>query len=107
MCSCWFQPEGGGAVGSGLFQGVPVGIPEPFETLPRRGKIELLMTYVGWYGFSHEEESAVSDRVIENRSPEQWMNSIEVKPTLQGVLDGNSVSKNGMEVQQQGHGRDR
>lgn len=76
QCSCWFRPEGGGPVGMGLFQGVPVGTPEPFADLPYRGKIELLITYVHWKGFSLSQESRVSHRVIDGESPDVWMDSI-------------------------------
>ena len=31
MCSCLFQPEGGGRVGITVFQGVPVGTPRAFR----------------------------------------------------------------------------
>ena len=64
MCSCVFQPEGGGPVGVTLFQGIPVGTPEPFADLPSWGKIELLGTYIGWKGFSESERSLVIDRVL-------------------------------------------
>ena len=36
MCSCWFQPEGGGVVGRAMFMGAMDGTPEPFVDLPSR-----------------------------------------------------------------------
>jgi hypothetical protein len=78
MCSCWFQPEGGGPVGMTIFQGVPVGTPEPFADVPYRGKLELLLTYVDWKGFSLSQESDVTHRVIDGKSPELWMDGIDV-----------------------------
>jgi hypothetical protein len=68
MCSCWFQPEGGGRVGMGLFQGVPVGTPEPFADLPSQGKVELLTTYVDWKGFTDVQKRSVINVVLEGES---------------------------------------
>ena len=78
MCSCVFQPEGGGRVGMGIFQGIPVGTPEPFANLPSWGKAELLVTYVGWQGFSDSESSLVHQRVIDGKSLDSWMDGIDV-----------------------------
>jgi hypothetical protein len=77
MCSCVFQPQGGGPVGVNVFQGVPVGTPERFADLPSWGKIELLGTYVGWKGFSESERSLVIDRVLDGGSPDLWMDGID------------------------------
>ena len=86
MCSCWFQPEGGGPVGMTLFQGVPVGTPEPFTDVPYRGKLELLLTFVDWKGFSHSQESDVIHRVIDGKSPDIWMDGIQAEgPTVSTV----------------------
>ena len=52
MCSCWFPPEGGGPVGFTIFQGVPEGTSEPFVRLPESAKVELLVVYVDWDGFT-------------------------------------------------------
>ena len=78
MCSCVFQPEGGGSVGVTIFQGVPVGTPEPFADLPSWGKAELLVTYVGWQGFSDSERSLVFQRVLYGKNPDTWMDGIAV-----------------------------
>ncbi len=78
MCSCVYQPEGGGRVGITVFQGVPVGTPEPFADLPSWGKVELLVTYVGWKGFSDAQKSDVIDRVIDGKSHDLWMGGIDV-----------------------------
>ena len=98
MCSCWFQPEGGGRVGMGLFRGVPVGTPEPFADVPYRGKFELLLTYVNWEGFSHSQESHVIQRVIDGKSPDLWMDGIGKEKVsepdqFKGILAGDSVKK--------------
>jgi len=78
MYSCWFRPEGGGPVGAGLFQGVPVGTPERFADLPSRGKVELLVTYVDWKGFDGLQEDRVIERVLDGNSPDLWMTGIDV-----------------------------
>jgi hypothetical protein len=75
-CSCWFQPEGGGPVGMTVFQGVPVGTPEPFSDLPARARIELLDVYVDWEGFNDAQEWSVIQRVLDGESPEFWMDGI-------------------------------
>jgi len=79
MCSCWFQPEGGGRVGMTLFQKVPVGTPEPFTDLPNRAKVELLVTYVDWKGFSDAQERSVIQRILNGDSPEFWMDGIRAE----------------------------
>jgi hypothetical protein len=78
QCSCWFQPEGGGPVGRSLFQGAPVGTPEPFTDLPDKARIELLVDCVDWEGFTGTERRSVQQRVLEGGGPESWMNGIQV-----------------------------
>ena len=77
MCSCWFQPEGGGPVGMTVFQGVPTGTPESFSQIPAKAKVELLQTYVRWEGFTVLQESNVIRRVLDGQSADEWMNGIE------------------------------
>ena len=101
MCSCWFQPEGGGRVGMTVFQGVPVGTPEPFVDLPDRAKVELLVTYVDWKGFvDWQERSLVIQRVIDGESPALWMDGIDAtkgrdhgKEQFKRILTDDSVQK--------------
>ena len=78
MCSCWFQPEGGGPLGIRIVQGVPVGTPEPFSDLPVKARIELLDVYVDWEGFDNAQESSVIQRVLDGESPEFWMDDIQI-----------------------------
>jgi uncharacterized protein YjbI with pentapeptide repeats len=84
MCSCWFQPEGGGPVGMTLFQGVSVGTPEPFVELPNRAKVDLLITYVDWKGFTDAQERRVIQRVLDGKSRESWMEGIEATAAFKG-----------------------
>lgn len=77
QCSCWFQPEGGGALGMGYFRGVPVGTPEPFGNLPDKAKVELLVTYVGWEGFDDAQVGRVIGRVVGGEGPDAWLLGIE------------------------------
>lgn len=107
MCSCWFQPEGGGRVGMGLFQGVPVGTPEPFADLPSRGKVELLTTYVDWKGFTDVQKRSVINVVLEGESHnffEVMMDGIKpsvadpAKVQFKQILAGESGQKYGKEL---------
>jgi len=77
QCSCWFQPEGGGAVGMTIFQGVPAGTPEPFAEMPSKAKAELLATCVGWDGFTDGERADVINRVLDGEDMEFWMDGIK------------------------------
>jgi hypothetical protein len=73
-----FQPEGGGRVGMELFENAPVGTPEPFSDVPFGPKLDLLLFCVDWKGFSHSQETDVVYRVIDGKSPDLWMDGIEV-----------------------------
>ncbi len=100
MCSCVFQPEGGGPVGVTVFQGIPTGTPEPFVDLPSWGKVELLVTYVGWKGFSDSERSLVLQRVVDGEISDLLMDGIEAtkspddgREQFKAILAGDSCKK--------------
>lgn len=87
QASCWFQPEGGGVVGRALFQGAPIGTPEPFPELPSKAKAELLVTCVDWEGFTFDERRDVSRRVIDGESPEFWMDGVQASRGLDPEIE--------------------
>ncbi len=101
----WFQPEGGGRVGMGFFEGVPVGTAQPFTDVPYGGKLELLLFNVDWKGFSHSQETDVIHRVIDGKSPDLWMDGIEVtkavdpnKEQFKQILAGAGGQKYGAQL---------
>jgi hypothetical protein len=101
-CSCWFQPEGGGPVGRALFMGAVDGTPEPFIDLPTKAQVELLVTCVGWEGFSPLERTLVQQRVLDGQDSEYWMAGIDAtrdhergREQFRQILAGDSFQKYG------------
>ena len=70
MCSCWFQPEGGGPVGRTMFQGAPVGVPEPFAELLSRAKVNCSLPALIGKGSATRRTGCVIDGVIDGEGPD-------------------------------------
>jgi hypothetical protein len=96
-----FQPEGGGNLGIEFFEGTPVGTPQPFSDVPFGPKLDLLLFCVDWTGFNHLQETQITQRVIDGKRSDLWMDGIDApqshdsgKEQFKAILAG-SVQKYG------------
>ena len=76
-CGCSYAPERGGAVGVTYSRSPPRGESFAFAELHSADKLDLLVTYVDWEGFSDRQAAVVIQNVIEGKEQKQWTEGVE------------------------------
>lgn len=76
-CGCSYAPEGNGAVGVTYSRSPPSGESFAFAELHSADKLDLLVAYIDWEGFSDRQAAAVIGNVLEGKEEKQWIEGVD------------------------------